>query len=85
MLTASRLAAENELGGAAIAVLESAISNRENKYFMIKVFIKYDFIHDSTHKMALVMSKLTIIGERTVLINSIFILGTQVHYEVGLR
>ncbi|BDR17072.1 hypothetical protein VspSTUT16_04180 [Vibrio sp. STUT-A16] len=77
-MTASRLAAENELGGAAIAVLESAISNRESKYFMIKVFIKYDFIHDNTHKIALVMSKLTISGEGKVLINSIFILGTQV-------
>ena len=72
------MAAENELGGAATAVLESAISNKENRYFMIKVFIKYDFIHSNTHKIALVMSKLTINGEGKVLINSIFILGTQV-------
>ncbi|BBL89957.1 hypothetical protein VroAM7_26100 [Vibrio rotiferianus] len=27
---------------------------------MIKVFIKYDFIHSNTHKWALVMSKLTV-------------------------
>lgn len=31
---------------------------------MIKVFIKYDFIHSNTHKLALVMSSLTIVSKK---------------------
>ncbi|GLR06202.1 hypothetical protein GCM10007906_37900 [Vibrio hyugaensis] len=64
ILTASRFAAEKEVGGAAITALESANRNKENRYFMIKVFIKYDFIHSNTQKLALVMSVLTIMGKK---------------------
>ncbi|BCN25112.1 hypothetical protein VYA_23040 [Vibrio alfacsensis] len=58
------MAAEKELGGAAIAALESASKNKENRYFMIKVFKKYDFTNSITQKLVLVMSMLTIVIQR---------------------
>ncbi|CAI2289655.1 hypothetical protein IFVP136_C1120023 [Vibrio parahaemolyticus] len=54
------MAAENELGGAEKAELERTKRNRVNKYFMIKVFKKYDFNHSTTQRLAFVMSLLII-------------------------